>query len=191
MPKNMGLDTRTMFLACSEAELEFHFLKYFLTSYSPSTQFLAFRSIWGFWKWSQMIPHIPKHWFCHQNHVSSMLRSWVRISLLEVLLDLLQPLHPVLGLQVDLRLLNIVSKDSLYSKHGADYVYGLLRGRVAAWSDPKPHMPKNQIKPTLRSDPVCCPRFSPKWMLDPEFTSKTGPENGLRREGYPLYGTWQ
>ena len=26
--------TRTMFLACSEAELEFHFLKYFLTSYS-------------------------------------------------------------------------------------------------------------------------------------------------------------
>ena len=91
-----------------------------------------------------------------------MLRSQVRISLLEVLLDLLQPLHPVLGLQVDLRLLNIVSKDSLYSKHGADYVYGLLRGRVAAWSDPKPHMPKNQIKPTLRSEPVCCPRFSPK-----------------------------
>ena len=33
MPKNMGLDTRTMFLACSEAELEFHFLKY---SWSPT-----------------------------------------------------------------------------------------------------------------------------------------------------------
>ena len=30
------------------------------------------------------------------------------IFLLEVLLDLLQPLHPVLGLQVDLRLLKMV-----------------------------------------------------------------------------------
>ena len=108
-----------------------------------------------------------------------------------MLLDLLQPLHPVHGLQVDLRLLNIVSKDSLYSKHGADYVYGLLRGRVAAWSDPKPHMPKNQKYPFSRDDPVCCPRFSPKWMLDPESTPKTGLETGLRPEGYPLYGTWQ
>ena len=89
-----------MSLACSEAEVEFYFLKYFLTSYSPSTQFLAFRSIWGFWKWSQMIPHITKHWFSCQTHVSRTLRSWVRISLLEVLLDLLQPLHPVLGLAV-------------------------------------------------------------------------------------------
>ena len=128
-----------MFLACSEAELEFHSLKCFLTSYSPSTVFVVFRSIWGVWKWSQMISYAQKHSFGHKNDVSSMLRSWVRISLLEVLLDLLQPLQPVHGLQVDLRLLNIVSKDSLCSKHGADYVYGLLRGRVAAWSDPKPH----------------------------------------------------
>ena len=45
MPENIGFATRTMFLACSEAELEFHILKYFLTSYSLSTQFLAFRSI--------------------------------------------------------------------------------------------------------------------------------------------------
>ena len=70
------------------------------TSYIP---FLTFRSIWIFWKWSQMIPQTPKHGFWHKNHVSNMLRSWVtpqvRISLLEVLLDLLQPLHPVLGLQ--------------------------------------------------------------------------------------------
>ena len=62
---------------CSETELEFHTLKYFLTSYSPSTHFLALRSIWGFWNWFQMIPHDWKHWFCHQNHVSSMLRSWI------------------------------------------------------------------------------------------------------------------
>ena len=61
-----------MSLACTEAELEFYFLKYFLTSYSPSTQFLAFRSIWGFLKWSQMIPHISKHRVCHQNHVCTV-----------------------------------------------------------------------------------------------------------------------
>ena len=34
------------------------------------------------------------------------------MSLLEVLLDLLQPLHPVLGLQVDIRLLITVPNDS-------------------------------------------------------------------------------
>ena len=96
--QSIGFATKTMSRACSKAEfipkLECHFLKSFLTSCSPCTQFLAFRSIWGFWKWSQMIPHTPKHWCSHQNHVSNMLRSWVtpeiRISLLEVLLDLLQ-----------------------------------------------------------------------------------------------------
>ena len=67
-----------------------------------------------------MNPHIPKHWVCHQNHVSSMFRSLVRISLLEVLLDLLQPIHSVHDFQVELRLLNMVSNDSLYSKHGID-----------------------------------------------------------------------
>ena len=80
-----------MSLACLEAELlpnlEFHFLKFLLNCYSASTQFLSFRSIRGFWRWSQMIPHTPKHCFCHQNNVSSMLRTWVtpkvRISLLE------------------------------------------------------------------------------------------------------------
>ena len=39
-----------------------------------------------------------------------------RISLLEVLLDLLQLLHPVLGLQVYLKLLNMVPNDSQYPK---------------------------------------------------------------------------
>ena len=122
--QNIDFDTRTISLPCSEAELlpklECHILKSFLTSHSPSTQFLAFRLIWGFWKWSQMILHTPKHWFCHQNHVSSMLRSWVtpyvRISHLEVLLDLIQPFHLVLGLQVNLRLPKMVPNDSLYPK---------------------------------------------------------------------------
>ena len=71
----------------------------------------------------KMVPndsHTPKHWFCHQKHVLSMLKSLVypqvRMSLLEVLLDLLQPMHTVLGLQIDLRLLKIVSNDSPYPK---------------------------------------------------------------------------
>ena len=34
-----------MSLACSEAEIKFHSLKCFLTSYSPSTLFVAFMSI--------------------------------------------------------------------------------------------------------------------------------------------------
>ena len=42
--------TRTMSLSCSEAEIEFHSLKCFLSSYRPSTLFMAFRSIWGFLK---------------------------------------------------------------------------------------------------------------------------------------------
>ena len=57
--QNMGFDTMLM-LACSEAELlpklEFLFLMSSWTSYRPSTQFLAFRSICGSWKWSEMIP---------------------------------------------------------------------------------------------------------------------------------------
>ena len=81
IPQNIGFATRTMSLACTEAELlpklEFYFLKSFLTSYSPSTLFLTCRSIWGFSKRSQMIPHTPKHCFCYKNHVSNMLRSSV------------------------------------------------------------------------------------------------------------------
>ena len=111
-------DTRTTFLAYFEAELvpklEFHFLKSFFTSYSLSTQFLTFRSIWGFCKWSKIIPYSPKHWFCHQNHVSSMLRSWVTPQVR--ILDFLQLLYPVLSLQGDLRLLIMVPNDSQYPK---------------------------------------------------------------------------
>ena len=113
--QNMGFDTMLM-LACSEAELlpklEFLFLMSSWTSYSPSTQFLAFRSICGFWKW---FLHNPKHGFWHQSHNYSMFRSWqpqVRISLIEVLLDLLRPIHSVLDLLVDLGLLKIVPNDS-------------------------------------------------------------------------------
>ena len=120
----MGFNTRAISIACSEADnpkLEFHFLKSSLTSYSPSTLFLTFWSIWGFWKWSQMILHNSKHGFWHQNHVSSMLRSWVtpqvRISLFDVLLDLLQPIHPILGLQVDLRFLKMVPYNSFITQN--------------------------------------------------------------------------
>ena len=51
--------------------------KFSLTSYSPSSLFWAFRSIWGFWKWSQMIPHTQKPGVYKKKQVSSMFRSGV------------------------------------------------------------------------------------------------------------------
>ena len=60
---------QTIVLACSEPKLQFHSLKLSLASYYPSTLFLSFRSIWGSWKWSQLITHTQKHWVWHQNQV--------------------------------------------------------------------------------------------------------------------------
>ena len=78
--QNMGFDTRTMTMAHSEAkllpQLQFHFLKSSLTSYSPFTLFLTFRSIWCSWKWSQMITHIGNHWVRHQNQLSSTFSTY-------------------------------------------------------------------------------------------------------------------
>ena len=45
-----------------------------------------------------------------------MFRTKVTISLLEVILGLLQPLYPVLDLQVDLRLMNMVPNDFPWPK---------------------------------------------------------------------------
>ena len=50
-----------------------------------------------------MISHGPKHGGRHQKKFSRRLRTKVTVSLLEVVLGLLQPLHPVLDLQVCLR----------------------------------------------------------------------------------------
>ena len=60
---------QTIVLACSEPKFQFHSLKLSLASYYPSTLFLSFRSIWGSWKWSQLITHTQKHWVWHQNQV--------------------------------------------------------------------------------------------------------------------------
>ena len=51
---------------------------------------------------SQMISHAKKPWVWQQKQVSTMFRTKVTISLLEVLLGLLQHLHPVLDIQVNL-----------------------------------------------------------------------------------------
>ena len=67
-------------------------------------------------KWSQMIPHTQKHRDRHQKQVSSMFRTKVTISLLEVVLGLLQPLHHFLDLQVDLRLMKMVPNDFPWPK---------------------------------------------------------------------------
>jgi len=45
-----------------------------------------------------------------------MFRTKVTISLLEVVIGLLQPLHPVLDLQIDLRLLKMVLNGFPYPK---------------------------------------------------------------------------
>ena len=63
-----------------------------------------------------MISQGPKHGFRSQNQVSRRLRTKFRVSLLEVVLGLLQPLHPVLDLQINLRFFKMVSNDSPYPK---------------------------------------------------------------------------
>ena len=97
MAKNNAFDSKNKSLACSEPKLQFHSLKSSMPSYSPYTQFLTLRSILGSWKWSQMIAHDPKHRDKQQKQVSSMFRTQVTISLLEVVLGLLQHLHPTTG----------------------------------------------------------------------------------------------
>ena len=108
IPKNLGLDTKIKSLAISKPKLwPLYCMKWSLTSFSL---FLTFGSIWGFWKWSQMVPHTPKPWSRHQNQVSSYLQTKVMATLLyKVVLDLLQPF---LDLQVNLRVLKMVPNDS-------------------------------------------------------------------------------
>ena len=63
-----------------------------------------------------MISHGPKHVFRHQNQVSRRLGTTFTVSLLDVILGLLQSLHPVLDLQVGLRLLKMVPNDFPWPK---------------------------------------------------------------------------
>ena len=60
--KHMGIDSKSKSVLSLEPKLQFHSLKSFLASYSPFPLFLTFRSIWGSWKWSQMIPLIQDPW---------------------------------------------------------------------------------------------------------------------------------
>ena len=61
--------------------------------------------------------HRPKNiWFDLEIQVCGMFRTKVRISLLQLGLLLLQPLQPVLSLQMGLRLLKIVPNDLPYPK---------------------------------------------------------------------------
>ena len=80
-----------------------------LASYSPWTLFLTFRTIWGSHKWSHMIPLCQKTWGLTPK---SSVRFKLIISLLEEVLGLLQPLHPFLGLQINLRRTKMVPHDS-------------------------------------------------------------------------------
>ena len=61
-----------------------------------------------------MIPLAQKHGDRHLKQGATMFRTKVTISLLEVVLGLVQPLHPVLHLQINLRLTKMVPNDSPY-----------------------------------------------------------------------------
>ena len=135
MAKNIGFDTKNKSCACSEPKLQFHSLKSSLAFYSPSNLFLTFRSIWGPWKWSQLIPHTQKHGDRHQNQVSSITASKVRNLHPEVVLDLLQPLHPILGLQVNLGVLKNSPKWFPIPKNmGLDTKIKSLEGSEEFWN---------------------------------------------------------
>ena len=60
----------------SKPKLQFHSTRSFWAFYRPSTLFLAFRSIWGSWKWSPMIPLTQRHSVWYQNCFSSTI--WTR-----------------------------------------------------------------------------------------------------------------
>ena len=75
---------------------------------------LDLQSIWGSWNWSQMIPPTLKHWYDTKIMSQARSKTKVTISLHEVVLGLQQTLHPVLDLQIDMRLLKMVSNDSPY-----------------------------------------------------------------------------
>ena len=62
-----------------------------------------------------MIPHAQKSGVRHQNHVSIIFRNKVRNLLLEVVPDLL---HPILDLQVNLRLPKVIQNDPHGVKFG-------------------------------------------------------------------------
>ena len=101
------IDTKNESLLCSKTNIKSHSLKSSLTSYTQYTLFLTFRLIWVSWKCSQMISHVKKHWVWRQNQVCSLFNAQVSISPLEVVLGLIQPLHPVLGPHDNLWLLKM------------------------------------------------------------------------------------
>ena len=68
-----------------------------------------------------MVSHTQKPRVWHQHQVSSTFWTKVTMSLLEVVLGLLQPLQPDLGLQIDLRFLKMASMISQTQKHWVWY----------------------------------------------------------------------
>ena len=100
----------------TERSAEIHMFSSAEMGFCRSLLFLTFKLIWGSWQWSQMISHGQKHSIWQQIQVSSMFRTKVTILLLEVVLGLLQPLHPVLDLQINLILLKMLPNDSSYLK---------------------------------------------------------------------------
>ena len=101
----MGLILKTS----TEPKLQ-NYMKSSLASNSPSIRFFASRSSWDSWNWFQMISHSHNPWVLHQKQVSSMFKTKVTVSLHEVIFCFLQPLHPFLDLQVELRLMKRIPR---------------------------------------------------------------------------------
>ena len=104
-------------------------MKWFWTSYTSP---LGAR-FWGSWKWLQMISLITlgqKHWT--KKH-STIFRTKVTMSCLQVVLGLLHQLGPVLDLQINLRFLKLVWNDSPNPKTLVwyqNYVSSTIRTKV-------------------------------------------------------------
>ena len=75
-------------------------------------QNLESRSIWGSWNWSEMIPPTPKHWY--DTKIMSQARSEPKLQFHSM--RLFWASYRPSTLQIDLRLLKIVSNDSPYPK---------------------------------------------------------------------------
>ena len=143
-----------------------YFLKFFLTSYSPYRLFSAFRSIWGLWKWFQMIPHTQKPGGLKKIRSLACLEAEL---LREDVLDLLQPIHAVLDLRVNLGPLKMVSNDSPYPKTWGlkkNQVSSLLGSRVTPRRCPWP--PTARIGCSWPSGQSGASENGPKWFPIPK-----------------------
>ena len=92
-----------------------------------------------------MICHDPKHGFRNQNQFSRRLRTKVTVSLPEVVLGLLQLLHPVLDLQMGPGLLYIVLNESPFHTIWDETIFSKLVPNDIPWPKTLGLTPKTSL----------------------------------------------